>query len=134
MASQLALLAVRRLEVPVVMTDLDQARVDKGLSYVHAEIDKLVAKKRLDPGKAAKLHGLISGGTEKAVFADADLVIEAVFEDIAVKKQVWTELEKIASPRRCSRPTPPHCPSRTWRPTWPTPNASSGSTSSTPWP
>jgi 3-hydroxyacyl-CoA dehydrogenase/enoyl-CoA hydratase/carnithine racemase len=98
MASQLALLAVRRLEVPVVMTDLDQTRVDKGLSYVHAEIDKLVAKNRIDPGKAAKLHGLVSGGTDKAVFADADLVIEAVFEDLAVKKQVWAELEKVVSP------------------------------------
>ena len=41
MASQLALLFVRRLEVPVVLTDIDQARVDKGVGYVHAELDKL---------------------------------------------------------------------------------------------
>ena len=47
MASQLALLFARRLEVPVVLTDLDQARVDKGVGYVHGEIDKLVAKGRL---------------------------------------------------------------------------------------
>ncbi len=98
MASQLALLAARRLEVPVVLTDLDQSRVDKGVSYVHAEIDKLVAKKRLDPGKAAKLHGLVLGSVDKAVFADADFVIEAVFEDLSVKKQVWSELEKLVSP------------------------------------
>src|SRR6266542_3022434 len=56
MASPLALLFARRLEVPVVMTDLDQERVDKGVGYVRAEIDKLVAKKRLDQGKAAKLR------------------------------------------------------------------------------
>ena len=98
MAGQIALLFARRLEVPVVLTDLDQARVDKGVAYVHGEIDKLVAKRRLDAGKAAKLHGLISGSVDKGVFADADLVVEAVFEDLGVKKQVWAELEKIVKP------------------------------------
>jgi 3-hydroxyacyl-CoA dehydrogenase/enoyl-CoA hydratase/carnithine racemase len=95
MASQLALLFVRRLEVPVVLTDLDQARVDKGVGYVHAEVDKLVAKGRLDEGRAAKFRALISGSVDKAAFADADLVLEAVFEDLAVKKQVWAEVEKV---------------------------------------
>jgi 3-hydroxyacyl-CoA dehydrogenase/enoyl-CoA hydratase/carnithine racemase len=98
MAGQIALLFARRLEVPVVLTDLDQTRVDKGVAYVHGEIDKLVAKGRLDGGRAAKLHGLISGSVDKGVFADADLVVEAVFEDLGVKKQVWAELEKIVKP------------------------------------
>jgi 3-hydroxyacyl-CoA dehydrogenase/enoyl-CoA hydratase/carnithine racemase len=98
MASQLALLFARRLEVPVVLTDLDQARIDKGLSYVHTEIDKMVGKKRLDEGKAAKLRGLVTGSVDKSVFADASLVVEAVFEDLGVKKQVWAELEKIVTP------------------------------------
>jgi 3-hydroxyacyl-CoA dehydrogenase/enoyl-CoA hydratase/carnithine racemase len=95
MASQLGLLFVRRLEVPVVLTDLDQARVDKGVAYVHAEIDKLVSKGRLDEGKAAKFRGLVSGSVDKAAFADADLVLEAVFEDLEVKRQVWAEVEKL---------------------------------------
>jgi 3-hydroxyacyl-CoA dehydrogenase/enoyl-CoA hydratase/carnithine racemase len=98
MASQMALLFVRRLEVPVVLTDLDQERVDKGLAYVHEQIDKLVAKGRLASGPAAKLHGLVSGSVDKSAFADADWVIEAVFEDLAVKKQVFAELEKIVTP------------------------------------
>ncbi len=98
MASQLALLAVRRLEVPVVLSDLDQSRVDKGLSYVYTEIAKLVSKGRLDEGRAAKLNGLVSGTVDNAAFADAELVIEAVFEDLSVKKQVWAELEKIVGP------------------------------------
>ena len=55
MASQLALLFVRRLEVPVVLTDLDQARVDKGVGYVHAEVDKLLGKGRVSPDKANRL-------------------------------------------------------------------------------
>ena len=48
MASQFALLFVRKLQVPVLITDLDQARVDKGLAYIHEEIGKLEAKGRLD--------------------------------------------------------------------------------------
>jgi len=108
MAGQIALLFARRLEVPVVLTDLDQARVDKGVGYVHQEIDKLAGKGRLDAGKAAKLRGLVtgavgigagtSGGAGKAAFADADLVIEAVFEDLKVKKQVWAEVEQLVKP------------------------------------
>jgi 3-hydroxyacyl-CoA dehydrogenase/enoyl-CoA hydratase/carnithine racemase len=97
MASQLALLFARRLEVPVVMTDLDQARVDKGVSYVRDELNKMVAKGRMAEGQAAKLRGLVTGSVDKSVFADADLVIEAVFENLDVKKQVWAELEKIVS-------------------------------------
>ncbi|HEV7710492.1 MAG TPA: 3-hydroxyacyl-CoA dehydrogenase NAD-binding domain-containing protein [Asanoa sp.] len=98
MAGQMALLFARRLEVPVVLTDLDQARVDKGVAYVHGEIDKLKGKGRIDEGTAAKLRGLVSGSVDKAAFADADFVIEAVFEDLDVKKQVFAELEKVVSP------------------------------------
>jgi 3-hydroxyacyl-CoA dehydrogenase/enoyl-CoA hydratase/carnithine racemase len=98
MAGQLALLFAQRLEVPVVLTDLDQARIDKGLSYVNSEIDKLVAKKRLGEGKAAKLRALVSGSVDRSVFGDASLVVEAVFEDLTVKKDVWAELEKIVTP------------------------------------
>ncbi|MFD6566365.1 3-hydroxyacyl-CoA dehydrogenase NAD-binding domain-containing protein [Micromonospora profundi] len=98
MASQLALLFARRLQVPVVMTDLDQSRVDKGVGYVHTQIEKAVSKGRMDKGTAAKLYGLVSGTVDKSAFADANFVIEAVFEDLGVKKQVWAELEKIVSP------------------------------------
>ncbi|RZT77049.1 3-hydroxyacyl-CoA dehydrogenase [Micromonospora violae] len=98
MASQLALLFARRLQVPVVLTDLDQSRVDKGVGYVHTQIEKAVTKGRMDKGTAAKLYGLVSGTVDKSAFADADFVIEAVFEDLGVKKQVWAELEKVVSP------------------------------------
>jgi 3-hydroxyacyl-CoA dehydrogenase len=98
MASQLALLFARRLEVPVVLTDLDQTRVDKGVAYVHGQIDKMVGRGRMNEGTAAKLRGLVSGSVDKAVFADADFVIEAVFENLDLKKQIWAEIEKIVSP------------------------------------
>jgi 3-hydroxyacyl-CoA dehydrogenase/enoyl-CoA hydratase/carnithine racemase len=98
MASQLALLFLRRLEVPVVLTDLDQARVDQGVGYVHAEVDKLLSKGRINADRANRYRGLVSGTVEKAAaFADADFVIEAVFEELAVKKSVFADLEKVVS-------------------------------------
>ncbi|WP_395695359.1 3-hydroxyacyl-CoA dehydrogenase NAD-binding domain-containing protein [Nocardioides sp.] len=99
MASQLALLFVRRLEVPVVLTDLDQERADKGVAYVHAEIDKLLAKGRIGPDKANRHKGLVTGTTDKAThFADADFVIEAVFEEMKIKKSVFADVEAVVSP------------------------------------
>lgn len=98
MASQLALLFVRRLEVPVVLTDLDQERADKGVAYVHAEIDKLLAKGRINQDKANRHKALVSGQTDKQVaFGDADFVIEAVFEEMSVKKTVFADVEKVVS-------------------------------------
>ncbi len=97
MASQLALLLARRLEVPVVMTDLDQARVDKGLAWVTGEVDKMLGKGRVSADKANRLKALVSGATDKAAFADADFVIEAVFEELEVKQQVFADVEAVVS-------------------------------------
>jgi 3-hydroxyacyl-CoA dehydrogenase/enoyl-CoA hydratase/carnithine racemase len=98
MASQLALLFARQLKVPVVMTDIDQARVDKGVGYVHAEVDKLLGKKRISQDAANRTKALVTGSVSKDVFSDADFVIEAVFEELNVKKQVFAELEAVVSP------------------------------------
>ena len=97
MASQLALLFVQRLEIPIVMTDLDQGRVDKGVGYVHAEVDKLLGRGRVGPDRANRLKALVTGSTSKSGFADADFVIEAVFEEMAIKKQVFAEVEAVTS-------------------------------------
>ena len=97
MASQLAMLLVRQLKVPVVLTDIDQARVDKGVSYVHGELDKLAQRGRLSGDKLNHLKGLVTGSLSKDAFADADLVIEAVFEEMSVKQQVFAEVEAVVS-------------------------------------
>jgi 3-hydroxyacyl-CoA dehydrogenase/enoyl-CoA hydratase/carnithine racemase len=97
MAGQLALLFARRLQVPVVITDLDQGRVDKGLGYIRGEIDKLLKKKRISSDQANRIKALVTGSTDKAAFAEADLVIEAVFEKLEVKKQVFAEVEAVVS-------------------------------------
>jgi 3-hydroxyacyl-CoA dehydrogenase/enoyl-CoA hydratase/carnithine racemase len=97
MASQLAILFLRRLRVPVVISDLDRERVDKGLENVAAEILRLLEKRRIIPDEANRLRALISGTTDLADFADCDFVIEAVFEDMSIKKQVFADLEKHVS-------------------------------------
>ncbi|HRV58575.1 3-hydroxyacyl-CoA dehydrogenase NAD-binding domain-containing protein [Phycicoccus sp.] len=97
MASQLAMLFARSLGVPVVMTDLDEDRVAKGVGYVHGEVDGLLAKGRIGQDKANFLKGLVTGSTSKDGFADADFVIEAVFEEMAVKQQVFAEVEAVVS-------------------------------------
>lgn len=98
MASQLALLFLRRLEVPVVMTDLDAARVEQGVRYVTDEIDKLEAKGRIGADKARRYRALVTGATDKAAFADAEFVIEAVFEEMGVKKEVLAQVEAVVGP------------------------------------
>ncbi|MDT0329566.1 3-hydroxyacyl-CoA dehydrogenase NAD-binding domain-containing protein [Nocardiopsis lambiniae] len=98
MAGQLALLFARRLDVPVVMTDLDQDRLDKGVAYVHGEVDKLLKKGRVNQDKANHLKALVTGSLTKDAFADADFVIEAVFERMEVKQQVFAEVEAVVSP------------------------------------
>jgi len=97
MAGQIALMFARRLGVQVVMTDLDADRAARGLAYVRSEIDKLEAKGRASKLKAAKLRALVSASADKAVYADCDLVIEAVFEELKVKQAVFAEVESIVS-------------------------------------
>lgn len=97
MASQLAMLFIRRLQVPVVMSDLDQERVDAGVARVHADIDALAAKGRINSDKASRFKGLITGCVGTADFADADFVLEAVFEDLDIKRQVFADLEQVVT-------------------------------------
>ena len=98
MASQLALLFVQRLQIPVVLTDLDQDRVDAGLARVHDDIDLLAAKGRISADKANRLRALVTGSISHESFVDADAVVEAVFEDLLVKRQVFAALESIVAP------------------------------------
>ena len=98
MAAQLALLLARTLGVPVVMRDLDDDRVAAGLAAVRSAVDTMVARGRLSPSAANRLVGQISGTTALTDLAQADLVIEAVTEVLALKKRVFAELEDVVSP------------------------------------
>ncbi|HEU4941668.1 MAG TPA: 3-hydroxyacyl-CoA dehydrogenase NAD-binding domain-containing protein [Gaiellaceae bacterium] len=98
MASQLATLFLRRLEVPIAIRDLDQEIVDRAVAAVDAELQSQVQKGRYDEGKARFLASLVEGGTTYDHFADCDLVLEAVFEELSVKQEVFAEVEAVVSP------------------------------------
>ncbi|MEV8338917.1 3-hydroxyacyl-CoA dehydrogenase NAD-binding domain-containing protein [Leucobacter sp. NPDC077196] len=97
MASQFALLFARKLRVPVLITDLDQSRVDKGLEYIRGEVDKMLERGRLTADDANQIKDLVRGTTDKSQYADCDWVIEAVFEELSVKQEVFAEIEAIIS-------------------------------------
>ena len=97
MASQFALLFLRRLEVPVVITDVSQERIDKGLEYITNELDKLVEKGRLSQDNRNRYVGNLSGSLDYEAFADCDWVIEAVFEELKIKQEVFAKIEEVVS-------------------------------------
>jgi 3-hydroxyacyl-CoA dehydrogenase/enoyl-CoA hydratase/carnithine racemase len=98
MASQLATLFLRRLELPLVIRDVKQEIVDSALESIRDELHAQVAKGRYDEGKARFLGSLVVGTTGYGEFADCDLVLEAVFEELTVKKEVFAALEEVVSP------------------------------------
>jgi 3-hydroxyacyl-CoA dehydrogenase/enoyl-CoA hydratase/carnithine racemase len=98
MATQLATLFLRRLEVPIAIRDLDQEIVDRAIAGIEAELESQVQKGRYDEGKARFLASLVEGGTGNEHFADCDFVLEAVFEEMGVKQQVFADLEAVVSP------------------------------------
>ena len=97
MASQLALLFLRRYEIPIVMKDIKQEFLDKGQDYIRAELGKLVEKGRLTEPKARYLFTLVNSTLDWAEFSDCDFVIEAVFEQMEIKQQVFAEAEEVVS-------------------------------------
>lgn len=94
MARQFAFLFARKLQVPVVITDLDQQRVDEGVAHIHRDIEELLSKGRISPDDRNRLTALVTGTTEKADFADCDWVIEAIFEETEAKQKVFAEVEQ----------------------------------------
>lgn len=98
MASQLAHIFAEKLRIPVRITDLSQDRVNAALDWIAGQLDRGVARGRLDTADAAAIRSLVTGGTDKAAFADCDVVIEAVFEELAVKQSVFAELEPLIRP------------------------------------
>jgi 3-hydroxyacyl-CoA dehydrogenase/enoyl-CoA hydratase/carnithine racemase len=84
MATQLATLFLKRLGVPLVIRDLDRETVDRAVSSIQEELEG-----RWCP---------IEGTTSVDDFADCDLVLEAVFEEMSIKQQVFAELREIVGP------------------------------------
>jgi 3-hydroxyacyl-CoA dehydrogenase/enoyl-CoA hydratase/3-hydroxybutyryl-CoA epimerase len=93
MGSGIAGTAVVQAGVDVRLKDADLPRVAKGLVAARQILDDRLARRRLTRFEHARLTALLSGGDSYAGFGGADLVIEAVFEDLAVKQTVLRECE-----------------------------------------
>jgi 3-hydroxyacyl-CoA dehydrogenase/enoyl-CoA hydratase/carnithine racemase len=97
MAAQMALLFLRRYGVPVVMKDIKQEFLEKGMGYVKGELSSLVSRGRLTQAKADHLFHILIGTLDYKDFADCDFVIEAVFEEMDIKQKVFAEAEEVIS-------------------------------------
>ncbi len=93
MASQLAALIARQARIPVMLTDLDSERAERGLDLARGRLERLVKRGALTTDQAAAIAGLITATADPAGVAGADLVIEAIFEDLGAKRAAFAAAE-----------------------------------------
>ena len=98
MGSGIAGTAVLNAEVEVRLKDAELPRVGKGIRAALAILDERLKRRRLTRPRHQRLAALISGAADYSGFTRADLVIEAVFEDLRVKRQVLAEVEREIRP------------------------------------
>ena len=83
---------------PVLRVDRGEAEVERGLAIIEKTLAEGVARKVFKPEQAEAIRGRIRGTTDYADLADTDLVVEAVFEDLGVKRDVFQKLAKVCRP------------------------------------
>ena len=82
----------------VVLVEINDEALERGLSIVEKNYAGSVKRGKLNESKAAACRALITGATDYAVLADVDLVIEAVFEDPDLKKDIFARLDSVCKP------------------------------------
>lgn len=98
MASQLATLIAGRARVPVVLTDLDAERAARGLELVRGRLSRQVSRGALSEAAATEIADLVTATADPAGIAGADLVIEAIFEELQAKQQAFAAAERQLAP------------------------------------
>ncbi len=84
--------------LPVILIERDQAALDKGLAVVRANYERSAKRGRLTAEDVETRMGLLSGSTSIENLASCDLVIEAVFENMAVKKEIFADFDRVLKP------------------------------------
>lgn len=92
-------MAFANASIPVVVTDENEEAVERGLARVRAAYEDSRAKGRLTEAECAQRIALIKGSAEFGALSPADLVIEAVFEEMDLKHQVFRRLDEVCSDR-----------------------------------
>jgi len=98
MGAGIAGTAVVQAQVDVRLKDADLPRVARGLAAARAVVNERLARRRITRYEHARLVASLSGSDHYTGFGRADLVIEAVFEDLGLKQQVVGEIEAVTSP------------------------------------
>ncbi|MFC1664248.1 3-hydroxyacyl-CoA dehydrogenase NAD-binding domain-containing protein, partial [Pseudomonadota bacterium] len=84
--------------IPVRLLDVSQAALDKGIGTIRNKYAGAVSKGRISAGDMKTCLALIEGASDYIELADVDIAIEAVFEDMALKKEVFTRLDRGCRP------------------------------------
>ena len=84
--------------VQVVMKEINQAALDRGLEIIRSNYENTVKKGRMSQTDFATCMSLISGTIDYSGVNDCDLIVEAVFENMALKKEIFAELDRVAKP------------------------------------
>jgi 3-hydroxyacyl-CoA dehydrogenase len=84
--------------IPVTIIEVAKDALDRGLGVVRKNYEATAAKGRLKPEDVEKRMGLITGSTDFKDIAEADIVIEAVFEEMPIKKEVFAKIDAVAKP------------------------------------
>src|SRR5207247_3584207 len=84
--------------IPVTVVEVAKDALERGLGVVRRNYEATASKGRLTPQEVEKRMGLITGTTDFNAIRDADIVIEAVFEEMPIKKEVFAKLDGIAKP------------------------------------
>ena len=98
MGAGIAGTAVLNVEVDTRLKDADLARVGKGLGTANAILTERLKRRRITQAQCERLSALLSGSDGYSGFRRADLVIEAVFEELALKRRVLAEVEAVTRP------------------------------------
>ena len=83
---------------PVTVVEADQKALDRGLGLVRKNYEISASRGGMSAEDIDRRMALIKGSVSYDDIADADLVIEAVFEDMALKKEVFGKLDRVAKP------------------------------------
>ncbi len=84
--------------IPVTIVEVKREALERGLGVIRKNYENTARKGRISEADVARRMELINGSLDLADLADCDLIIEAVFEDMAVKKDIFTRLDGIAKP------------------------------------
>lgn len=84
--------------IPVVLKETSQAALDRGMAIISKNYSASVQKGKLTAAQMAQRFGLIQPTLNYDRFGEADIVVEAVFEGMELKKQVFSEIDRVARP------------------------------------